>query len=128
MQRTATIVILFVAIACASCVHSQHNLGTPIDSSKVDRIKKGVTTESELLAIMGKPQMMQRTSNGINYTYMFVGGSHYGVIVPGASGDVGNMTMHNVSFEVKDGVVTDKSELISNMDAMGGTAIAPVIP
>ncbi len=128
MRRIYLGLLLCCALACAACASSSMNIGKPIDMNKFNLVEKGVTTEAELLSLMGKPQMVQRSSNGTSYTYMFHGASSLGVIVPGASASMINSTLQYVGFTVKDGVVVDKSELSSNMDSTIGGAVVPIVP
>lgn len=48
---------VFSLIGCAS-------VGKPIDQNKISQIKEGVTTEQEVIAILGNPYMKTLSSDG----------------------------------------------------------------
>lgn len=56
-QLTVLVWVLFLVCGCATS-------GTKIDQSKITQIKEGVTTEQEVLQILGSPQTKTLSSDG----------------------------------------------------------------
>lgn len=48
--------LCFMLIGCAS-------VGKPIEQNKLSQIKEGVTTKQEVIALLGKPEMVSLTSD-----------------------------------------------------------------
>ena len=56
-QHFLNVICLFIFIGCAT-------VGTQIDQSNLSQIKEGVTTQKEVIALMGQPYMQTLTSDG----------------------------------------------------------------
>jgi hypothetical protein len=52
-----------IAIAASGCAFSRGDLGVPLTNSDVSAIKKGQTTEAEVVALLGAPNSVQEINH-----------------------------------------------------------------
>ena len=52
-----------IAIAASGCAFSRGDLGVPLTNSDVPAIKKGQTTEAEVVALLGAPNSVQEINH-----------------------------------------------------------------
>lgn len=63
-----TFVILLTAVLLIGCAST----GRKIDMTKIDQIKKGETSQAEVLQLLGTPQQTTRNSKGeTTFTYIY---------------------------------------------------------
>lgn len=110
MRRAAIVLALILISGCASS-------GTKVSESQIQEIKKGQTTYSEVLNIMGKPDMISRTSDGTRvatyeYAHTQVDGKTFipfaGAFIGGGSTEVKTVEItFDANNVVKDYTVTE---------------------
>ena len=80
-----------------------HTAGRKYDTTAVDRIGVGQTTESEVITMLGRPLTLEKLSNGINF-YKYA----YGDRCPIALGTA----IDSLHVQVYNGVVIDKWQVL----------------
>lgn len=70
MNKMAVLVIVGCSLALFGCATTR--VGKVIDDLKVEQVKEGITTESELNSLLGNPQGKGVTENGkVVYQYVY---------------------------------------------------------
>jgi hypothetical protein len=81
-----------------------NTVGQKFDTTAIDRIELGKTTESEVISMLGAPRSETMLQNGIViYTYVF------GDI----SGFMANSAVDSLQIQLYNGVVINKSQTLS---------------
>jgi hypothetical protein len=102
----------FGLIACASTPRStpsaihQFEMGQPIDSTKVNQIIEGRTTEHEAIALLGTPQTIQERPDGSKILVF----SHYQTRMagPSFSSTQGAVSNEMLFLGIRNGLVMQK--------------------
>jgi outer membrane protein assembly factor BamE (lipoprotein component of BamABCDE complex) len=132
MQRRISNFLIVLLVACLlGCVTS----GRKIDQAAADQIEKGKTTKEQVVALIGSPESITRSSNGdTTYTYRYVRATAKPInFIPvvGAFAGGANMQqqMYRVTFNPK-GIVKDYSSTYGASEADTGLAAGgkPEIP
>ena len=63
--------ILYIYTVCALLVCGCASIGHKLDESKVEQIKKGITTRDQVLQLVGSPDQITRDGNG-NVTFQYI--------------------------------------------------------
>ena len=102
------LVLGLVLILIVGCVSS----GQRLETGKVDQIKKGVTTRTEVEALFGQPDRVTIVGNGkkiMNYQY-FESNVKGSTFIPYAGAFIGGSKNHYQNLQImlkEDGVVED---------------------
>jgi outer membrane protein assembly factor BamE (lipoprotein component of BamABCDE complex) len=107
MKNTLTILLLS-AVFLTGCA----TVGRKLDQSAVDQIKKGVTTRDQVIQLIGSPDQVTRTGDGLTtFQYMYSRASAKAVnFVPVVNAFAGGVNVQNQMVMVtfgSDGVVSD---------------------
>lgn len=106
MHRLLTLVLASVLLTgCAT-------VGRKVDQASVDRIKKGQTTQQEVIGLIGSPDQITRNADGdVIYSYIYVRATTKGEsFIPIAGAFVGGTNVQNQMVMVTfgpDGIVKD---------------------
>ena len=65
-------IFLVLLLVFGECATSKYISGRDFDMSKVEKIKKGVTTQNEIINSFGQPQSKSLIYNSEIWTYMYV--------------------------------------------------------
>lgn len=90
------------SIILAACATT--SVGTDFDMNKVNQIKKGVTTQADVIAMFGKPSTTSNTSNGVSV----LGYSH--VVSRGNALGHGSSKIKILTITLDNGIVKDYSQ------------------
>jgi len=119
------ILIAITAAVVAGCA----SVGKNFDESKVAQIKKGETTEAQLVLMFGEPQNRMVNSEGQSIlTWMYTQANIRGEsFIPIAGAFVGGADTKSKSLNVtlKDGTVQSYSSTGGGMDSRGTTQEVP---
>lgn len=96
------IIIAMLSIVLAACATT--NVGTDFDMTKVSLIQKGQTTQTDVIAMFGKPTTVSNTSNGMS----ILGYSH--VKSHGNALGQGSSTVKILTITLENGIVKDYSQ------------------
>ncbi|MBI1840337.1 MAG: outer membrane protein assembly factor BamE [Verrucomicrobia bacterium] len=105
------------------------SVGRKIDQSKVDQIKQGVTTREEVRKLIGSPDQLIKTSDGVEmwiYSYFLVTtkGSTFIPII-GAFAGGANTTSQSLSISFgADGIVSRYTSAIGGSNVGTGLGVA----
>jgi len=91
------------AVVTATTLGATSDRGTKVEQSQIDQFQKGVATEADVEAKLGKPQSIGQTANGDKtLTYVYAKGSpNAASFIPVARWAAGNAKWHStkVVFE-----------------------------
>jgi hypothetical protein len=96
------LIIILLGVFCGCSTYN--TIGRPFDTTAIDRIKIGQTTESEVIAMLGAPRSEAKLDNGIViYSYS------YGDI----SGFMADSAVNSLQIQLFNGVVINKSQRLT---------------
>jgi outer membrane protein assembly factor BamE (lipoprotein component of BamABCDE complex) len=115
-----TIAPLIIALTIALTIGCA-SVGEKFDMGKVDQIKKGETTQQEIVQMFGKPSTIVRNSNGETVlSYMYVHAQTKGTsFIPVAGAFMGGVRTQSQTLSVilgPDGKVKDFNSAISGAE------------
>ena len=116
------IMLLVLAVMISSCV----SIGNKIDRDYTNEITKGVTTEAQILQVLGKPISVGQNSSGMKtLTYMHVASqakaaSYVPIVGLFAGGADSQTTMLIITVDASTGVVSDWNYNESNSEVNTG--------
>ena len=100
---TKNLLLLLLAVILMGCAHTA---GRPYDTTAIDRIEVGQTTQNEVVAILGTPLSATKLSNGMD-VYVYT----YGHRCPVSS----STSIDSMQVQFYNGVVTRKwQELVEH--------------
>jgi len=96
--------LIFILLGMFWGCSTYNTVGQKFDTTAIDRIELGKTTESEVISMLGAPRSETMLQNGIViYTYVF------GDI----SGFMANSAVDSLQIQLYNGVVINKSQTLS---------------
>jgi outer membrane protein assembly factor BamE (lipoprotein component of BamABCDE complex) len=116
------IMLVVLAVMISSCV----SYGNKIDRDYTNEITKGVTTEAQILQVLGKPISVGQNSSGMKtLTYMHVASqakaaSYVPIVGLFAGGADSQTTMLIITVDASTGVVSDWNYNESNSEVNTG--------
>ncbi len=73
MRRSGWIIALIVVVSILGCTRSY---GTKIDTEKLATIKKGETTKTQVVSLLGPPNQKSMMDNKEIYQYQYISVTH----------------------------------------------------
>lgn len=117
----ARLAVFLAAVLLSGCVSS----GTKVTQTDISQFKKGVTTEAEVVAKLGKPTGTSITSSGTKidvYSYVHAAAnaaSYIPIVGLAAGGATGESTVVMFTFDAN-GVLKEYTATQSNSDVKTG--------
>ena len=110
MKLLAWIIGLFVVVSMFGCTQTR---GVKVDSNKLDQIKQGVTTKSEVVSILGTPNFTNKYGGKEVYTYKSIT-----ISAPPVSGFFLGMGGHGSSQSAT--IIFDENGVVESVSSSGG--------
>lgn len=73
-KRYMCIVLMAIFIVCQGCVVTRGTLGEPLRDESIAQIKKGVSSASEVVALLGAPERIVRGNDREIFHYYYYDG------------------------------------------------------
>lgn len=119
MKKLVTLALAIILSGCAT-------VGRKIDMTKVEEIKKGESTQSDVIKLIGSPDQITKAGNLTSLTYIYTRVSAQGqnfIPVVGAFSSGYNTQQQMVIVQIgADGKVADVISTVSGMEANSGAS------